>query len=180
MALAAPLVAVQHFQMRPTRRYNSEKTNTPRTQKKLPLIPLNQMSPRVIPPHIRSQIVRYLELHWTPAAISQQCQVCLGTVYNIRKNLQLFGQATRPALVTRGRPRRLTTDAKTGLEEYVRLHPCSTQEEMVAFLLEEFHIQVSQPTICRALRGLEWSGKKEKRVARRRKTTVSAPSCHEN
>ena len=63
-----------------------------------------------------------------------------------------------------GRPRRLHIAAKESLLEYQRQHSWAYQDEMAAFIEEEWGINAHKSTICRVLKKEGINRKKGQRV----------------
>lgn len=120
-----------------------------------------------LPPVIRSQIVRYLLLHWRPDAIADNVNCSTRTVYNIQENLFMYGSPFRPQFRPKGGPRKLHKAAEESLIKYLEDQPWAMQTEMVWFLWEEWGIYVHRSTISRTLKRLRLSQKNGQRVGHR-------------
>ena len=120
-----------------------------------------------LPQPIRSGIVRYLLLHWTPQAISEELHCHKTTVYRIQENLFIYGSPFRPHFRTTGRPRAMHQAAKESLLEYVEHQPWAIQKEMVWYLWEEWGLYVHRPTVERLLKNNQLRLKQAYRVGNR-------------
>lgn len=90
-----------------------------------------------------------------PREIAHRFRCHAATVYRIQQNVDTFGEA-RPAPQTKmGRPRKITPAALEGLLDWLLDNgsekKLSYLDEMVAFLDEEYDIEVSKSTVCRTL-----------------------------
>ncbi|ERF68636.1 hypothetical protein EPUS_09515 [Endocarpon pusillum Z07020] len=90
-----------------------------------------------------------------PQEIARRFRCHCSTVYRIQENINTFGEA-RPAPVAHlGPPRKITPEALEGLLDWLLENgsekKLSYLDEMVAFLDEEYDIDVSKSTVSRAL-----------------------------
>ncbi len=123
--------------------------------------------PAILPPTIRSRIVRYLLLHWSPNAIADEMHCGVRTVQTIRENMFIYGLPFRPQTRKREGPRKVHLAAEESLFAYIEKQPWTMHKEMIWFLWEEWGIYVSRPTICRILKRLRLSRKQGQRIGHR-------------
>ena len=124
--------------------------------------------PATIPAAIRSRLVRYILLKWSPADIAAEVHCALSTVYQIRDNMFFYDSPFRPTFRPMGACRKITVAAGDSLKKYLEEQPWAYQKEMVWFLWEEWGIFVHQSTISRFIKKIQWSNKKGQRIGHRR------------
>jgi transposase len=90
-----------------------------------------------------------------PREIAQSYRCHAATVYRIKKNVDLFGEARPAPLAVTGRPRKITAEVLEGLLDWVLNNrddkKLSYINKMIHFLDEEYDIDVSRQTVSRAL-----------------------------
>jgi transposase len=117
-------------------------------------------------PPRRAKVVRYLLLQWRPDDIAREVHCHVNTIYNLRRNLWMYGMSSKSSVRTRGSPHKMTK-ATEDLLQFLTRNPLSDQGEMGWFIWEECGIRVSQPTISRFLKRVRWSRKKARRVSKK-------------
>jgi transposase len=90
-----------------------------------------------------------------PRKIAQNFCCHISSVYQIQQNINTFRE-TRPAPLTNiGRPQKITPKAFEGLLNWLLDNSSEKKlsylDEIVAFLDEEYNIEVSKSTVCRTL-----------------------------
>lgn len=120
----------------------------------------------IIPPILRSWIVRFLLMHLPAEAIAQEVNCHKRTVERIRENMLLYCSPFTPSQRRMGRPRRTTLAQEQALVQFVEQQPWATQPEMMRFLWEEWELPIHQSTISRILKKHRVSLKKGERKAR--------------
>ena len=87
-------------------------------------------------------------------ALSFHCHKA--TVCRVQQNIDQFGQASSPALVPMGRPRKISVEALEGLLDWLLENgddkKLSYLDEMVHFLDDEYDITTSRQTVSRVLK----------------------------
>ncbi len=68
---------------------------------------------------MRSRIVRYLLLHWSPKAIADEVHCGIWTVQTIRENIFIYESPFRPQTRKRGGPRKVYLAAEESLSAYI-------------------------------------------------------------
>jgi hypothetical protein len=81
-------------------------------------------------PPRRARAVRCLLLQWRPDDIAREVHCPVNTIYNLRRNLWMYGTPTKSPVRTRGRPRKMTKAAEDLLLQYLNRNPVSDQDEM--------------------------------------------------
>jgi transposase len=82
-------------------------------------------------------------------AATVNCHPC--TVYQILRNIRFFGSPRAPSTV-RGRPRKVTKEIADALEDYYTEYQTNYLDEAVAFVKEEFGVQLNGSTVWRVLK----------------------------
>ena len=120
--------------------------------------------------HARGKAQFLLRNHWRPDAIAKDRDIRAGrsTIYGYEQRLQTYGSLQHPHARRRGRPGNITVAAKDGLQEHLLNCPWLYQDEMVAYLEEEWDIQTSRPAVGRFLKEIKWSNKLGKFIHDRR------------
>lgn len=116
--------------------------------------------PPTIPPILRSRIIRFLLMHWSPADIAREVNCHKRTVERFRENMLVYGSAYPPHRRQMGRPRRTTLAQEQSLLRFVEQQPWAQQPEMVRFLWEKWQLPVHRSTISRILKKHRVSYKK--------------------
>jgi transposase len=105
-------------------------------------------------------------------AIAARFGVNERTVRRWQNKYQLFGSPFTPRSVVQGRPRLLTDAEVDDLVLYADDHPTASQYEMAYYLFDRHGVNVSIPTVSRALAGAGWSFKIAKKRAEQRNETL--------
>jgi transposase len=85
-------------------------------------------------------------------------------VYELRKLIETFGTTTPPHPSVQGRPRKIHAQAEEGILDFLKDNPAAYLDEVEDFLLTEYGIKASVPTVWRCLRRLKQIHKKTTRV----------------
>jgi transposase len=101
------------------------------------------------------------------ATIARTVRCSTRSLQRIRLNLRCFGTPKAPPNGV-GRRRTITPPMLSALLEHLIENPELYQDEMANFLYEEFEVQVTVPTISRALASAGWSRKAARRIAKER------------
>ncbi|KAL0933551.1 uncharacterized protein CTRU02_212514 [Colletotrichum truncatum] len=104
---------------------------------------------------------------FTNVSIANAAGCSARTVYNIRANLECFGNTRAPPNGV-GRPRSITPPMLSALCDRLIEKPDLYRDEMIVFLWDEFEIWVTASSISRALASAGWSKKVARRVAQER------------
>ncbi|KAI5235058.1 hypothetical protein E4T43_09511 [Aureobasidium subglaciale] len=117
-----------------------------------------------LPDFVLNQIVTLHYAGWSPKSIRKVLNIGHGTVYQLIKNLDGFGEFYPPTGRRRGRLRSLDDEA----EEYLAGRPTAYLDEVQDMILDEFNVALSLPAIHYMLKRRKWSRKKaEKRALER-------------
>ncbi|GAB7336899.1 hypothetical protein MBLNU13_g01178t1, partial [Cladosporium sp. NU13] len=108
-----------------------------------------------------------LETTISDADIAATVECSERSVRSARSNLLFFG-STRAPSNGGGRPAKITPPMKAALQEQLLEKPTLYQEEMVAFLKEEFGVQVARSSVGQVLNSMGWSKKNARHVAQER------------
>ena len=104
---------------------------------------------------------------FTNATIARTVRCSTRSVQTIRSNLRYFG-TTKVPLNGVGRRRTIIPPILSVLLEQLIEKPELYQDEIAIFLYDEFEVDVTTPTISRALVSAGWSRKAARRVAKER------------
>ena len=126
---------------------------------------LPYFTPRGIPPAKRAQILRYLLLAWRPDAIAEECHVSSSTVYNIERNLMLYGSTAKPRYRQLRRSPKLSEADKQALFECLLREGWRQQDEMVYWLFHERGVNIHRSIISRLLKKRGWTKKEIQRIS---------------
>jgi hypothetical protein len=88
-------------------------------------------------PYRRAKAVRYLLLRWRPEAIAREINCSKTTIFNMQRNLWLYGSTRRPFRRVMGCPRKITHADEKRLVDFLVRNPTANQEEITWFLWEE-------------------------------------------
>jgi hypothetical protein len=73
----------------------------------------------LIPPFIRSKIVRYLLLQWRSIVIAEKIKCHVIVMYRIQQNLFIYDQSIRPDFHLTGASRRICKAIENSLFQYL-------------------------------------------------------------
>lgn len=96
--------------------------------------------------------------------IVEQLRVSRMTVYNYRRNIDLFGVHNPPPTSVPHRRRKIHVAAREGLADMIAANQTMMLDEVQDWLVEEWDIDVSLSTIQRCLKQMKISRKKTERV----------------
>src|SRR5687767_5122749 len=124
------------------------------------------------------QIADMIRSHVPIVEIADAIPCTQAAVRRIRTNLQCFGTTTAPKIRT-GRPKALAPSMLTALLEKLRESPEMFLGEMVAFLKDEYGVNIAISTISSALSSVGWSKKTVRRVAQERNADLCDYYLHQ-
>jgi len=87
-----------------------------------------------LPLVLRSRIVRYLLLHWRSQFIVDEIHCGLRTIYEIQKNMFIYGSTFKPRRRVVGGPRKVHRVVEESLIAYLEEQSWAMQKEMIWFL----------------------------------------------
>src|SRR2546421_2408698 len=95
---------------------------------------------------------------------TKDLQISSTWVSELRKLIQTFGTATPPHPSVQGRPRKIHTEAEEGILDFLDDNPTAYLDEIQDFLLTEYQITASVPTVSRCVKKLKLTHKKTTRT----------------
>jgi transposase len=96
--------------------------------------------------------------------IEQSLRVSQPWVSELRKLIQTFGTATPTHPSVQGRSRKIHTEAEEGILDFLDDNPTAYLDEIQDFLLTEYQITASVPTVSRCVKKLKLTHKKTTRT----------------
>ena len=137
-----------------------------------------KMAPRLALSKIEviSDMLRSNELSISQIACAAECNK--RSVYSIRSNLNLFGNARAPPIRV-GRPRILTPAMLEALCDYLLTKRTLYLDELSGILWDDFGIHVPECNISRALASIGWSKKTARQKAKERNPDLRDRYMHE-
>lgn len=121
------------------------------------------MAPRLPPSKLDMIHHMILSKSLTTSQMAEASECSKRSIINIRNNIRRFGDVRAPPTRV-GRRRSITPPMIQALCDHLLEKPGLYVEEMVIFLWDEFHVQVTNSSLKRALASVGWS----KKVARQR------------
>jgi transposase len=106
--------------------------------------------------------------------IAQEVYVSHQWVSFLRQNLDAFDTVSPATLSVQGRPRKITREAEEGILDFIEQNPTAYQDEIAEFLLSEYNIEAYTSTVCRTLKRLNQTHKRNERVCEERDDKVRA------
>lgn len=101
----------------------------------------------------KARIAQHLSLNLTNRTVREVEQVSRRCIQGIKRKLESFDHHSTPKeLDRRGRPTAITPAAVIGLKAYLDHRPWAYQDEMIAYLYDDWNLLCSQPTVSRTLR----------------------------
>jgi transposase len=106
--------------------------------------------------------------------IEQSLRVSQPWVSELRKLIQTFGTATPTHPSVQGRSRKIHTEAEEGILDFLDDNPTAYLDEIQDFLLTEYQITASVPTVSRCVKKLKLTHKKTTRTNTAQDDTLRA------
>jgi transposase len=100
-----------------------------------------------------------------PKEISETTGLSISQIYRKKGKLKAFGTVNPAPLSVRGRPRLLTREHEEAIEDFMDEYPQAYLDEVIAFLWDEFDIEVSHNTVDRVLHRIQLTYKKAEHVS---------------
>src|SRR5213082_417237 len=92
---------------------------------------------------VRNTIETCLRAGVEPLQIASEVRVSHQWVYQLRQTLNAFDTVSPPHLGVQGRPRKITTEAKQDLLDFLDDNPSAYQDEIIEFLFNKFNIFIT-------------------------------------
>lgn len=122
--------------------------------------------PQPLSPALRILVDLYLSQHLPPKWIAYDVGIGLSTVYRIKKDIEVNGTCQRQIAPTlAGRPRIVSPDIVSAIEQYILHNPWAFQDEIAAYLWQDFGIELHQASVSRLLKRMRFSRKVARRVS---------------
>jgi transposase len=109
---------------------------------------------------VRKAVEDLLRAGVTPYSIERDLQISHQWVYQLRQLVETFGTSIPAHPAVQGRPRKIHAQAEEGILDFLDNNPTAYLNEIEDFLLTEYGIKVSVPTVWRCLNRLKQSHKK--------------------
>jgi transposase len=113
---------------------------------------------------VRQTVEDLLRAGVTPTDVYKDLQISSTWVYDLRKLIQTFKTVTPPHPSVQGRPRKIHTQAEDGILDFLDDNPTAYLDEIQDFLLTEYQIAASVPTVSRCVKKLRLTYKKTTRT----------------
>jgi transposase len=113
---------------------------------------------------VRGAVEDFLRAGLGNSEIGLNLQVSNQWVSDLRKLLLAFGTTIPPHPSVRGRPRKIHAEAEEGILDFLENNPTAYLDEIQDFLLTEYQITASVPTVWRCVKKLRLTYKKTTRT----------------
>jgi transposase len=113
---------------------------------------------------VRQTVEDLLRAGVSPTDVYKDLRVSSTWVYDLRKLIQTFGTVIPPHPSVQGRPRKIHAQAEDGILDFLDDNPTAYLDEIQDFLLTEYQIIASVPTVSRYVKKLRLTHKKTTRT----------------
>ena len=114
---------------------------------------------------LRAMVKLFIQAGCPPLDIADDLKVSHQWVYELRRRYEVFGDVKLPScLASRGRPCKLHQAAIEGVGDFMEEYLQAYMDEVKAFLLEEYEIEVSLSTVTRRVREIGLTNKRTERT----------------
>jgi transposase len=99
-----------------------------------------------------ARIELLLKCNVQPKSIARDLKPSLNQIYRKKQRFKAFDTVNPPALIGSGRPRTLTIEQEEVMMDFLDEYPQAYLNEIIAFVSEEFDVEISRSTINRILK----------------------------
>jgi len=98
---------------------------------------------------INAQVEILLKCSIPPKQIAEDVNLSISSVYRKKAKLEAFGTVNPAPLQVLGRPRALTREHEITIAEFIEDNPTVFVDEIIAFIWDEYDVQIAESTIKR-------------------------------
>src|SRR6266536_6310393 len=109
------------------------------------------MSNKYFSDSANARIELLLECGVPPKKIVEDEKISLSIIYAKRARLKAFGTVNPSSLSVQGRSRALLREQEAAIEDFLEEYPYAYLDEIIAFISNEFDVEVARNTMSRAI-----------------------------